>query len=201
MSAELNRLIKEKMNLDVIQGYGLTESQPVTCNYLSTSKPETIGLPLHGVEIKVVDEKGVDCEIGQVGELLIKTPQNAVGYYRNRRDTTQVIKNGWLYTGDYGRVDQDGYVYFEGLKKDIVKVGGNAVDIAELRSRILSFEQIEDVRLDIQKDGVLGHKIIAKVRDSEDSDNSTVKDLRQALRKQISLYKIPAVLSVLIRRR
>jgi len=194
MSAELNRSIKEKMNLDVIQGYGLTESQPVTCNYLASNKSETLGLPLPGVEIRVVDQGGRDCEIGKVGELLIRTPQNAVGYYRNKRDTVRVLKNGWLHTGDYGRVDQDGYVYFEGLKKGIVKVGGNAVDIGELRSRILSLKQIQDAKLDVQEDDVLGHKIIATVRFSEDSDNFAVKDLRRLLRKHISLYKIPAQL-------
>ena len=191
MSAKLNRLIKEKMKLDVLQGYGLTECQPVTCNYLDSNKPETLGLPLHGVQVRVLDERGRDCEIGEVGELLIKTPQNAVGYYRNKRDTTRVLKNGWLYTGDYGRVDQDGYVYFEGLKKGIVKVGGNAVDIAELRTRMLSVKQIKDVQLDIQKDGILGHKIIGTVVPREDVDNFDVRDLRRVLREQISVYKVP----------
>ena len=191
MSAELNRSIKEKMGLDVIQGYGLTECQPVTCNYLDSNKPETLGLPLHGVEIKVVDEKGRDCEIGEIGELLIKTPQNAVGYYRNKRDTARVFKNGWLRTGDYGRVDQVGYVYFEGLRKEIVKVGGNAVDIAELRTRMLSVKQIEDVKLDIQEDGMLGHKIIGTVVPREDMDNFNLRDLRRVLRKRISVYKVP----------
>ena len=128
MSSELNRSTKEKMGLDVIQGYGLTECQPVTCNYLDSNKPETLGLPLHGVQVKAIDERGWDCEIGEVGELLIKTPQNSVGYYRNKLDTARVFKNGWLRTGDYGRVNQDGYVYFEGLKKGMVKVGGNSVE-------------------------------------------------------------------------
>jgi len=192
MSAELNRWIKEKMKLDVIQGYGLTECQPVTCNYLDRNKSETLGLPLYGVEIKVVDEKGRDCEIGEVGELLIKTPQNSVGYYRNKRDTARVFKNGWLHTGDYGRVDQDGYVYFEGLKKGMVQVGGNAVDIAELKSSIISIEQIEDVKLDIQDDDVWGHKIVAKIITGEDYDSFTANDLRRVLRKQISLYKVPS---------
>ena len=193
MSAELNRSIKEKMGLDVIQGYGLTECQPVTCNYLDSNKPETLGQPLHGVQVKAIDERGWDCENGEIGELLIKTPQNSVGYYRNKRDTARVLKNGWLHTGDYGRLDQDGYVYFEGWKKGIVKVGGNTVDIAELRSRILSFEQIEDVRLDVQEDGIIGHKIKAMVRDGKNGDNFAVKYLRRLLRKQVSLHKIPSV--------
>jgi long-chain acyl-CoA synthetase len=192
MSPELNRLIREKMNIPVVQGYGLTECQAVTGNYRAINKPETLGLPFHGVQIRVVDERGRDCEIGKIGEILIKTPQNMVGYYRNKRDTMKVLNNGWLHTGDYGRLDQDGYLYFEGLKKGIVKVGGNAVDIAEVRSRVLSVKQIEDAKLDIQEDDVLGHKITARVTVADDSGNSTVKGLRRVLRKQISLCKIPA---------
>ena len=196
MSSELNRSTKEKMGLDVIQGYGLTECQPVTCNYLDSNKPETLGLPLHGVQVRVLDATGRDCKIGEVGELLIKTPQNAVGYYRNKRDTTRVFKNGWLRTGDYGRVDQDGYVYFDGLKKEIVKVGGNAVDIAELRSSIISIEQIEDVEFDIQDGDGWGHKITAKIVTANDYESFTANDLRHLLRKQLSLYKIPSELFI-----
>jgi len=194
MSPELNRLIRQKMNIPIVQGYGLTECQAVTGNYRARNKPETLGLPFHGVQIRVVDERGRDCEVGNVGEILIKTPQNMLGYYRNQVDTTKVLKNGWLRTGDYGRLDQDGYLYFEGLKKGIVKVGGNAVDIAEVRSRILSVKQIEGAELDIQEDDVLGHKITARVTAVEDSGDPTVKDLRRVLRKEISLYKIPAEL-------
>ena len=80
MSPELNRLIKEKMNIDIVQGYGLTECQAVTGNYRAINKPETIGLPFHRVQIRVVDERGKDCETGKTGEILIKTPQNMIGY-------------------------------------------------------------------------------------------------------------------------
>ncbi|MFH1673119.1 MAG: AMP-binding protein [Pseudomonadota bacterium] len=196
MSVQLNRLIKEKMNLDVLQGYGLTECQPVTCNYLSNNKPETLGLPLHGVQMRIVDEKGRDCEIGKVGEILIKTSQNMAGYYRNKRDTMRVLKDGWLCTGDYGKVDQNGYVYFEGLKKHIVKVGGNAVDIAELRNLILSVKQVEDVTFDLHEDVVWGHKIAAKITRGRDHDSFTSNDLRRVLRRRISSYKIPHKLSM-----
>ena len=76
MSPELNRSIKEKMGIDVVQGYGLTECQAVTGNYRAINKPETIGLPFHGVQIRVVAERNEDCEVGKTGEILIKTPQN-----------------------------------------------------------------------------------------------------------------------------
>ena len=196
MSAELNRLIKEKMKLDVIQGYGLTECQAVTCNYLASNKPETLGRLLHNVEIRIVDKKRRDCEIGNMGEILIKTPQTMVGYYRNKRDTRNVLRNGWLRTGDYGRLDQDGYVYFDASKNGIAKVGGNVVDIAELKSSIISIEQIKDVKFDIQDGDVSGHKIIATVELREACHDFTVRDLRRILRKRISSYKIPAELLI-----
>ena len=194
MSPELNRLIKEKMMIDVVQGYGLTECQAVTGNYRVSNKPETLGLPFHGVQIKVVDKRGKDCEIGDVGEILVRTPQNMLGYYRNERDTAKVLRNGWLHTGDYGRLDQDGYVYFEGLKKRIVNVAGNNVDIAEVRSSIISIEQIEDVTFDIQDDDLWGYRIAAKITTANDYDGFAANDLRRVLRKKLSLYKIPAQL-------
>jgi hypothetical protein len=74
----------------------------------------------------------------------------------------------------------------------VVQVGGNAVDLAELKSAMMSIEQIEDIRLDILDDDVLGHKIKATVKVGDESDNFRVKDLRRVLKRKMSLYKIPA---------
>lgn len=199
MSPELTRLIKEKMNIDVVQGYGLTECQAVTGNYRASNKPETLGLPFHRVQIRVVDERGKDCETGKTGEILIKTPQNMKGYYRNKRDTMRVLQDGWLRTGDYGEISKDGYVYFKGLKKNIAQVGGNVVDIEELRNRILSLDQAADVELHVQEDVVRGHKVTAEVIVNQDSDSLTVRDIRGALRESLSLHKTPGEFSILTR--
>ena len=199
MSPELYRLIKEKMNIDVVQGYGLTECQAITGNYRPSNKPESLGLPFHGVQIRVADERGAVCANGDVGEILIKTPQNMSGYYRNERDTTKVLRNGWLHTGDYGRLDQDGYLYFEGLKKGVVKVGGNAVDISELRDRLLSVKQIEDAKLDVQEDDVWGQKIAAKLNLVGGFSDITSQGLRRVLRKYLCSYKIPSEFIVCIK--
>ena len=191
MPLELHNRIKTKMGVDIIQGYGLTETLPVTCNPRWGNRPETLGITGHDVKIKIVDESGVKCRPGEIGEIAVQCPSLMLGYYKAPKETKDAIKGEWFHTGDYGRVDQDGYVYFEGLKKGIVKVGGNAVDIAELRTRMLSVKQIKDVQLDIQKDGILGHKIIGTVVPREDMDNFDVRDLRRVLREQISVYKVP----------
>jgi len=196
MQPELNRRIKEKMGLDVIQGYGLTECMPVTCNPVTGNRPETLGLPLNNVRIKVVDEKGRACEIDEIGEILIKSPQTMTGYYQNQPDTNRVLKDGWLYTGDYGRVDQAGYLYFEGVKKGIVNVGGNNVDLAELKNRILSVEGIEEAVFDMQEDEIWGQKINAAVTVAENSSGVTEKALLQVLRAHLSPYKVPNKVTV-----
>ncbi len=196
MSPKLNRLIKETMHFDVIQGYGLTECMPVTCNYLENNRPETLGLPLHKVQIKIVDEKGKECGPGQIGEILIKTPQLMAGYYNNPRDTMRVIKDGWLLSGDYGMMDEEGYLHFEGLKKEMVNVGGNAVDLLELRNRILSVEGFKAVTFNIQDDDLWGQKIEATAIARKDTPGLTANQLKRILRKYLSLYKIPSELFV-----
>lgn len=196
MPAELKRLIKKTMGLDVIQGYGLTECQPVTCNYLDSNKPETLGLPLHGVKIRIVDEQGRDCRAWETGEIVINTPQVMAGYYKNEPDTRRVLKDGWFYSGDSGKVDKDGYVHFGGLKKEILKVNGNTVDIGELRGRVLSMEQIEDASFAAGEDGELGPRIVATVTINDNSGNFKANDLRHFLRRYISSYKIPVEMCV-----
>jgi long-chain acyl-CoA synthetase len=192
MPVELNRLIKEKMNLDIIQGYGLTECQPVTCNYLTTNRPDTLGVPLHGVQVRIVDEDGRDCEVGHSGEILIKTLQTTAGYYGNKDDSMRVLRRGWLHTGDCGRLDKEGYLYFEGLKKRIIKVAGNVVDIAEVRRLILSLKRVENLRLDIGHDCVKGHYMVITVSVAGNADGLAKGGMVRFLRKHLSLYKLPA---------
>lgn len=192
MPAKLHGLIKEKMNLEVIQGYGLTECLPVTCNYLSTNKPETLGPPLHGVRIKVVDQRGRDCGIGRKGEILIKSPQIMAGYYRNQKDTCTVMKDGWLASGDYGWIDREGHLHFEGLKKKIANIGGNKVDLIEVRDRLLSQDHIMDVILETFQDNLGGEKLRALVKLKNGVNGPASDGMNESLKDRLSPHKIPS---------
>lgn len=104
------------MGFNLLQGYGLTECSPiVTVNRIKEYKDGSVGLPLPGVDIKI-DNPGRD----KVGEILVKGDNVMLGYYQNEEATREVLRDGWLYTGDYGRIDRDGFLYITGRKKNVI---------------------------------------------------------------------------------
>jgi len=118
----------------LVEGYGLTESSPVThCNPLDRSmktvRVGSIGLPWPDTEAKIVDVETGEKKLGpgEIGELVVKGPQVMKGYWKMPEETAEVLRNGWLYTGDIGKMDEDGYFYITDRKKDLIKYKGYSV--------------------------------------------------------------------------
>lgn len=123
----------------LVEGYGLTESSPVThCNPLDktmkTVKVGSIGIPWPDTDAKIVDIETGEKELspGEIGELIVKGPQVMKGYWKMPEETADVLRNGWLYTGDIGKMDEDGYFYITDRKKDLIKYKGYSVYPREL---------------------------------------------------------------------
>jgi len=118
-AAALNPKISKalrSMGFNLLQGYGLTECSPiVTVNRIEVYNDKSVGLPLAGVDIKIEDP-GHD----GIGEVLVRGNNIMLGYYGNQEATDEVLKNGWLYTGDYGRIDKKGFLYITGRKKNVI---------------------------------------------------------------------------------
>lgn len=116
-----------------IQGYGLTESSPVlTVNPVHRRKDASIGVPIPGAEMKIIDK-----DSRGIGQILARGPMIMEGYYRNPEATSQVLKDGWLYTGDSGWVDDQGYYYITGrLKNVIVTQAGKNVYPEEIEAEL-----------------------------------------------------------------
>ena len=106
----------------IIEGYGLTEASPVThCNAIGKRKIGSIGLPVPDTDCKIVDiETGTEVPPGEEGELCIRGPQVMQGYWQKPEETAQVIRDGWLYTGDIARMDEEGFFYIVERKKDMI---------------------------------------------------------------------------------
>ena len=187
--------IKEKMGWDIRQGYGLTECLPVTCNPSSPNNPASIGKVGVGAKVKIVDEFGNDKKINEIGEIIAGGDSIMAGYYRHAKESKEVLENGWCHTGDYGYFDRKGYLYFTGLKKRIAKVGGNMVDLEEVRKTICLFPGIVGTNIDTMVDEFWGCVLTAEVlvRNLKEFD---ARKLRSFLRDRLVSYKVPHIKKV-----
>lgn len=184
LSSAMHKAIKKEMGVELLQGYGLTETMPIACNPKSRNKPDSLGVSGHEVEVKIVD-----------GEILIGGPTVMQGYYNKNGENKKFLREGWFYTGDYGQLDEDGYIYFNGLKKDIAKVGGNNVDLKEVKDVISSFPGAKDVELDVIADDLWGHRINAQLEIASRKE-VTEKDVKSFCKERLAIYKIPRKISI-----
>ena len=132
----------EALGIPMIQGYGMTENAPIIAvNRDYYSKAESVGPPMPGTEVRIFepDEEGV-------GEIICKGPSVMLGYYKDPEATAEVLKDGWLYTGDFGRFDEDGFLYICGRKKNvIVTKNGKNIFPEEIEYLLLEQPYIEEV--------------------------------------------------------
>jgi carnitine-CoA ligase len=129
---DLYKKFEKRFNLEIIEGYTLTESPSALFNRPGDIKVGSVGKPMSGVEVKIIDNKGNELSTGEIGEITLKGPSIMKGYFKNPEATTEAVKNGWLYTGDLGKKDNDGYFYFSGRKKEIVRRGGENISAKEV---------------------------------------------------------------------
>ena len=126
MPVEVMKAFNERFTVKILEGYGLSETSPVA-SFNRTNKPTkpgSVGLPVWGVSIRIVDLEGNDVPVGEMGEILIKGHNVMKGYYKRPEATAGAIENGWLHTGDIGNFDEDGYVYITDRVKDMIIRGG-----------------------------------------------------------------------------
>ncbi|OGC41461.1 hypothetical protein A2Y85_05920 [candidate division WOR-3 bacterium RBG_13_43_14] len=132
----------ELLGLPMIQGYGLTESSPViSVSPLEKPKSASVGTIIPGVEVKIddPDENGI-------GEVIVRGPNIMLGYYKNNTATEEVIRNGWLYTGDLGKFDSEGYLYIAGRKKSlIVTQSGKNIYPEELEEKLIKSPWVREI--------------------------------------------------------
>ncbi|MDD2433310.1 MAG: class I adenylate-forming enzyme family protein [Clostridia bacterium] len=172
--------------------YGLSESTGPGCVHLGVEnihKVGAIGVPGFNWEVKIVDEHGNSVPIGKEGELLVKGPGVMKGYYKNPVATSNVLKNGWLYTGDIAKKDRDGFIYLVDRKKDVVIMGGENIYPVEVEDFLRSHEEIRDAAIIGMPDQRLGEIPVAivEVKPSSTLTEEAVLEFCQALPR----YKRP----------
>ena len=146
MPVELMRGFEEAFHCKVLEGYGLSESSPVASfNHPDRErKPGSIGTPIEGVEMKLVDDHGHEPAPGEVGEIVIKGHNVMRRYWRRPEATAETIVDGWLHTGDIGRVDEDGYFYVVDRKKEMIIRGGYNVYPREIEEVLYEHPDVRE---------------------------------------------------------
>jgi len=181
---------------EIHEGYGLSEAPVCVENpYAEVTKPGSIGLPIPEFSARIVDHNGNDLRQGEVGELLIKGPAVMKGYLNRPEETREAIKDGWLYTGDIARMDEDNYIYIVDRKKELVIRGGYNVYPREIEEVLY---QIPDV-LEAAVFGVphedLGEEVAAVLVLKEGAKIDT-KRIQEYVKERVAPYKYPRIIKI-----
>lgn len=195
MPVEVFNAFEAKFKVHILEGYGLSEG---TC--VSTVNPPppgkrkigSIGLPLEGQEVLIVDEGGRPVPDGQVGEITVKGANVMQGYWNNPQATAETLRDGRLHTGDLGTKDSDGYLYIKGRKKEMIIRGGENVYPKEIEEALYSHPDVAEAAVVGLPDSRWGEEVAAFVVLKE-GRAAAPKDLQKHLRGRLADYKLPRV--------
>lgn len=196
-AAPLPREVQEKFELAtggrLVEGYGLTESSPVThANPIwGQRKNGSIGIPIPDTEAKIVDsETGEELPHGEVGELAVRGPQVMRGYWNRPEETANTLKDGWLYTGDMATMDEEGYFYIVDRKKDIIVAGGFNIYPREVEEVLYGHEAVLECTVAGVPDEYRGETVKAYIVLKEGKYVSA-DELELFCRERLSAFKVP----------
>jgi len=192
MPVEVLRGFEEAFGCLVLEGYGLSETSPVASfNHPDRArKPGSIGTPIRGVQMRVVDKEGNEVAGGEVGEIVIRGHNVMKGYWRRPEETAKAIPDGWFRTGDIGRVDEDGYFVIVDRKKDMIIRGGYNVYPREIEEVLYEHPAVTEAAVIGLPHPALGEEVGAAVVLKPGAD-VTAEELRDYVKAQVAAYKYP----------
>jgi long-chain acyl-CoA synthetase len=198
MPAELIARVEGTLGLVLVEGYGLSEgSCASTLNpYDGVRKPGTVGLPLAGQELRVVDDLGRPLPQGERGEVVIRGANVMRGYLNRPEDTAKVIVDGWLHTGDVGIFDEDGYLRIVDRIKDMIIRGGENIYPKEIETALYGHGGVLEAAVVGRPDEVLGEVVVAYAALRPGAEVS-VDQLHDLCAEQLAKYKRPVLIEVL----
>lgn len=178
----------------VFEGYGLSEAPTAThCNPMNgVNKTGSIGMPFPDVDARIVslDDEVTVLPTGEIGELVIKGPQVFKGYYNMPTETQNALRDGWLYTGDIARMDEDGYFYIIDRKKEVIKPGGFQVWPREVEEELSNHPKVFEAGVAGIPDPKRGETVKAWVV-LQPGETATAEELREFCKENLAAYKIP----------
>ena len=195
MPVEVMRAFDERYRVNVLEGYGLSETSPVAC-FNSLDRPKkagSIGVPIDGVEMKLVDEKGNDVlEPFSPGEICVKGHNVMKGYYKRPEANAEVFKNGWFSTGDVAHRDEDGYYFIVDRKKDMIIRGGFNVYPREIEEVLYAHPAIAEAAVIGVKHASHGEEVKAIVA-LKPGQRATAEEIISYCKEKLAAYKYPRI--------
>ena len=182
---------KEVTGCPLTEGYGMTESSPlISVNPLDGGKDGSIGLPVSSTDIRIMKEDGMLAGYNEIGEIQCKGPQVMAGYYKQPDETSKaIIDDGWLCTGDIGRMDEEGYMYIVDRKKDMILVSGFNVFPNEIENVVVQHPKVLEVAAIGVPDDKSGE--VVKIFVVKKDDNLTKDELMAYCKSNLTGYKMP----------
>jgi long-chain acyl-CoA synthetase len=193
MPVEVMRGFEEAFGAKILEGYGLSETSPVACfNQPDRErKPGSIGTPIEGVEMKVVDDDGSEVPQGEPGEIVIRGHNVMKGYWNKPEATAEAVSDdGWFATGDMAIIDEDGYFFIVDRKKDLIIRGGYNVYPREIEEVLYEHPAVREAAVIGVPHPELGEEVGAAVA-LKDGAEATEDELREHAKEQVAAYKYP----------
>lgn len=186
--------LRERLGMNLCQSFGLSEAVTVTMtpyDDLEKNITETLGKPIPGVEVKIVDDNRIQLPPGEKGEIAIKSFGLMKGYYKLPEQTAQVMDHeGWFYTGDLGELNEQGYLKFVGRKKEMIIRGGLNIYPQEIESLLSKHPKVADSAIIGLPDETLG-EIVCAVVQLKSGQEATEEEMKSYLKEHIAIYKVP----------
>ena len=193
----LNRFRSTFKRATMLEGYGLSECSPaVAVNPLGRQKTLSVGLPLYGYEVKIVNDEMVELPVGEAGELIVRGDCVMQGYLGNPAATAETIQNGWLRTGDIAKVDEEGYVYIVDRIKDLIISKGINIYPRQIEEQMMLLPQIKLAAVIGVSDPHSGEVPIAFVELEEGHEDTTQALIKSQLKEHLAAFKIPKTITV-----
>jgi len=194
MPVELMRGFEEAFSCQILEGYGLSETSPVASfNHPDRErKPGSIGQPIAGVEMKVVDAADNEVAIGEIGEIVVRGHNVMKAYWQRPEATAEAMRGGWFHTGDLARVDTDGYFFIVDRKKDMIIRNGFNVYPREIEELLYEHPAVREAAVIGIPHDEFGEEIAAAVSLREGA-TATPEELRNFVKDQLAAFKYPRV--------
>jgi long-chain acyl-CoA synthetase len=196
LPAEVLRGFEQEFGCKLLEGYGLSETSPVASSNRPDRqrRPGSVGVPIEGVQMRIVNEDGEEVPIGSRGEIVIRGPNVMKGYWGRPDATAEVIRDGWFHSGDIGVMDEDGYFFIVDRLKDMIIRGGYNVYPREIEEVLYEHPAVREVAVVGVPHPELGEEVAAAValKDGAAADEA---ELREFVKARVAPYKYPRRIS------